>query len=129
MFHRALADLVLVSHLVFIVFAVAGGLLALRWRWAPLVHLPAVLWGAYIELSGGICPLTTLENTLRLEAGAAGYSGGFIEHYVVSVVYPSELSHSLQLALAGLLVLANLLAYSLVLRHRLSRQRARLAAQ
>jgi len=118
MFYRALADLVLVSHLAFIVFVVVGGLLALRWRWLPLLHIPAALWGLYIELSGSICPLTPLENALRRAAGVSGYSGGFLEHYVVPVVYPSALSHSLQLVLAGLLVLVNLVVYSLVLRRR-----------
>lgn len=122
MIHRVLADLVLVSHLAFIVFVVAGGLLALRWRWIPLVHLPAALWGIYIELSGGICPLTPLENALRRTAGSSGYSGSFIEHYIVPVIYPASLSNSVQLALAGSLVLANLVVYSIVLwrRHRRS---------
>ena len=123
MLHRAFADLVLVSHLAFIIFAVAGGLLALRWWWLPLAHLPAALWGLYIELSGGMCPLTPLENALRRTAGESGYSGGFIEHYVVPVVYPAALSHSLQLVLAGLLVVANLLVYSLVLWRRFRRPR------
>jgi hypothetical protein len=126
MLYDALADLVLVSHLAFIVFVVAGGLLALRWWWLPLVHLPAALWGLYIELSGGICPLTPLENALRRAAGPAGYSGSFIEHYVVPVVYPPALSHSLQLVLAGLLALANLLVYSFVLWRRCHRPRPRL---
>lgn len=115
MLYRALADLVLISHLAFIVFVVVGGLLALRWAWLPLVHLPAALWGLYIELSGGTCPLTPLENALRRAAGASGYSGSFIEHYVVPVVYPAALSDSLQLVLAGLLVAANLVVYSVVL--------------
>jgi hypothetical protein len=128
MLYRALADLVLISHLVFIVFVVVGGLLALRWWWVPLVHLPSALWGLYIEISGGICPLTPLENTLRRAAGASGYSGSFIEHYVVPIVYPSAFSHSLQLVLAGLLVLANLLVYSVVLWRRFRRPHARLAA-
>jgi hypothetical protein len=128
MLYHVLADLVLVSHLAFIVFLVAGGFLALRWWWPPLVHLPAVLWGLYIELSGGICPLTPLENALRHAAGASGYSGSFIEHYVVPVVYPSALSHSLQLVLAGLLVLANLLVYAVVIWRRSRRPRPRLAA-
>ncbi len=101
MIYRALADLVLVLHLGFIVFVVAGGLLALRWGWAPLVHLPAALWGVFVEVSGRVCPLTPLENALRRAAGASGYSGGFMEHYLVPVVYPSALSHPVQLVLAG----------------------------
>ena len=128
MLYRGLADLVLVSHLMFIVFVVAGGLLALRWWWLPLVHLPAAFWGVYIELSGGICPLTPLENALRRAAGASGYSGSFVEHYVVPVVYPAALSPSLQLVLAGLVVLANMLTYSFVLWLKFRRSRARLDA-
>jgi len=128
MLQRSLADFVLVSHLAFIVFVVAGGLLALRWRWVALVHLPAAIWAVYIELSGGICPLTPLENALRRAAGASGYSGGFIEHYVLPVVYPAALSHSVQFVLAGLLVLANLLVYSFVLWRTYRKPRRRLAA-
>lgn len=127
MLNRALADLVLILHLAFIVFVVAGGLLALRWRWFPLIHLPAALWGVFIESSGGICPLTPLENKLRRAAGASGYSGGFVEHYLVPIIYPAELSLPVQLVLAGLLVLANALVYGLVWRQ-LRRARRRLAA-
>jgi len=116
MVYRALADLVLVRHLAFIIFVVAGGLLALRWRWTPLLHLPAALWGIFIEVSGGVCPLTLLENALRRTAGSSGYSGGFIEHYLVPVVYPSALTHPVQLGLAGLVVAVNLLVYLLLLR-------------
>ena len=116
MVYRALADLVLVLHLAFIVFVVAGGLLALRWRWAPLLHLPAAFWGVFIEVSGGVCPLTPLENALRRTAGASGYPGGFIEQYLVPAVYPSALSHSAQLGLAGLVVVVNIFVYLLVLR-------------
>jgi hypothetical protein len=115
MFYRALADFVVVTHLAFIVFVVLGGLLALRWRLAPLLHLPAALWGVYIELSGGICPLTPLEYKLRQAAGSSGYAGGFVEHYVVPIVYPAALSEQLQIVLASVVVLANILAYSFVL--------------
>ncbi len=114
MIYRALADLVLVLHLAFIVFAVAGGLLALRWRWAPLVHLPAALWGVLVQVSGRLCPLTPLENALRGAAGEAGYAGGFIEHYLVPTIYPVALSPQVGLLLASLVVLANALAYSIV---------------
>lgn len=79
MLHRVLADAVLVLHLAFVVFVVAGGLLALRWRWAPFVHLPAAAWGVFVELSGRLCPLTPLENALRRAAGEAGYAGGFAD--------------------------------------------------
>ncbi len=116
MIYRSLADLVLLFHLAFIVFVMTGGLLALRWRWALFVYLPAALWGVFIELSGGVCPLTPLENALRRAAGASGYSGGFIEHYLVPTIYPVSLSPPEQLLLASLLVLVNALVYSVVWR-------------
>jgi hypothetical protein len=123
MIYRVLADLILVLHLAFIVFVVAGGLLALRLSWVPLVHLPAALWGVFIEASGRVCPLTPLENALRRAAGASGYEGGFIEHYLVPAIYPPALSHQVQLELAGLVVLANVLVYSVVWRQHRSARR------
>jgi hypothetical protein len=121
MIPRVLADLVLVLHLAFIVFAATGGLLWLRWRRAPWLHLPAVAWGALVELSGGTCPLTPLENALRRAAGATAYPGDFVEHYLVPVVYPPTLSRGLQLGLAAALVLSNALVYGAVWRARRSR--------
>jgi len=116
MLDRVLADAVLVAHLAFILFVVLGGFLALRWRWAPALHLPAALWGSFVELTGGVCPLTPLENTLRRAAGEQGYSGGFIEHYLVALIYPAALSRPLQLVLAAAVVLVNLVVYASVWR-------------
>ena len=126
MVNRALADLVLLLHLAFIVFVVAGGLLALRWRWVPLVHVPGALWGVYIEISGGVCPLTPLENALRRDAGLSGYAGSFVEHYLVPLIYPDLLSQPLQLVLAGVVVLTNAFVYTAIWRRF---RRGRLAAQ
>ena len=81
-------DLVVAVHLLFVVFVVIGGLLLLRWPGLIWLHLPAVAWGVFIEFSGGICPLTPLENQLRLEAGQDAYSGGFVEHYRFGTNYP-----------------------------------------
>ena len=101
-----LADLVVIAHFAFIAFAVSGALLALRFAWAPLLHLPALAWAVWIELSGGICPLTPLENSLRRAAGEAGYETSFVEQYLVPVVYPAGLTPRFQVALGvGLLVL------------------------
>jgi len=111
------ADLVLLLHLAFVLFAALGGLLALRWRRAPWVHLPAAAWGAFIEISGGICPLTPLENRFREAAGASGYQEGFIEHYLVSLLYP-ELTRETQFVLAALLVVLNVVVYTIVWRRR-----------
>lgn len=94
-----LADAVLVLHLIFIVFVVAGGLLVLRWPRLAWAHVPAVIWGALIEFSGSVCPLTPLEVALRQQAGQAGYAGGFIEHYVAGLIYPGGLSRIVQLFL------------------------------
>lgn len=124
MLYRILTDLVVFLHLLFIVFVVAGGFLALCRAWLALLHLPAAVWGAYIEFSGNICPLTPLENHFRLMAGEIGYSSGFIEHYLVSVVYPAGLTHEIQIFLGLFVVAVNLLLYLFILcRHfRRSRQ-------
>jgi len=121
MFYRVLADLVVLTHLAFIVFVVVGGLLALRWRWLPWVQVPAALWGAVIEVGGWICPLTPLENGLRERAGAAGYAGGFVEHYVLPVVYPGSLTRGVQIFLAVVVVVANGVIYFLVWRRAVRR--------
>lgn len=118
MIHGILADLVLVLHFAFILFVATGGLLALRWPRAALVHLPAAAWGVLIELRGWICPLTPLENTLRRAAGQAGYEGGFIEHYLLPVIYPGGLTRDVQLLLAAMVVLLNAGIYGLVWRRR-----------
>ena len=124
--YHLLANFVLVVHFLFILFMVAGGILALRWRWAPILHLPAIAWGVFVELSGGVCPLTPLENALRSAAGVSGYTGGFLEQYLVPVLDPADLSRSLQVLLAALAVLANTLVYAFVL-WRLRRTPGRLA--
>ena len=111
MLFQALADLVLVVHLAFIVFVVLGGALTLRWRRIAWVHLPAVLWSALLEFCGWICPLTPLENWLRRAGGASGYSGGFIEQYVVPIVYPAALTREAQVALGILVCVVNAVIY------------------
>lgn len=117
------ADLTLVLHLAFILFVVCGGFFALRWRWAPFLHLPAAAWGAWIEFSGGICPLTPLEQELRRRAGAAGYAGGFVEHYLLPVIYPDRLSPPTQLALGFSVIVVNLAIYGWLVRRMLRSQR------
>ena len=118
MIYRALADLVILIHLAFILFALLGGLFALRWRWMPWVHLPAATWGAAVEMYGWFCPLTSLENSLRRASGASGYPGGFIEHYVVPVIYPAGLTRELQVFLGFTVLAVNLAIYWLVWRRR-----------
>jgi hypothetical protein len=113
---RLAADAVLVAHLAFILFASLGALLALRWRWIPFVQLPAAAWGSFVEATGRLCPLTFLENALRMRAGASGYSEGFIEHYLLALIYPAGLTHEIQLALAVAIVVLNVAIYAVVLR-------------
>ena len=110
------ADLVVVVHLLFVFFVVAGGLLLLRWPGLIWLHLPAVAWGVYIEFSSGICPLTPLENQLRLEAGHDAYSGGFVEHYLLPILYPENLTPGVQQVLGTLVFLVNLAIYAWVFR-------------
>jgi len=108
------ADAVLLVHGVFILFVLLGACLVWRWRWVLWLHLPAVAWGVYIELSGNICPLTPWENHLRGLAGQAGYSGGFIEHYLLPAIYPAGLTPQIQWLLAGIVIAVNGLAYGLL---------------
>lgn len=100
MLYRIAADLTLVVHLAFILFVVGGALLVYRIPRLVWLHIPAALWGTWVELSGRICPLTVLENHYRLKAGQAGYAESFIEHYVIPVVYPAGLTRGTQLWLA-----------------------------
>jgi len=112
------ADAVVLLHLAFVLFVIGGGFLAWRWRRLVWAHLPCALWGAAIEFGGWICPLTPLENRLRWQAGEAGYSGGFVEHYVIPVLYPAELTLPLQLLLGTLILLINGVAYGVYLTRR-----------
>jgi hypothetical protein len=114
--YRLLADLVLVLHAGFVVFVVLGALLVLRWPRIAWVHVPVVLWGAGIEFVGGICPLTPLENHWRRLAGEQGYPGGFIEHYIVSALYPDGLTRNVQIVLGALVVVVNVTIYAWALR-------------
>jgi uncharacterized protein DUF2784 len=113
--YRALADLVLVVHLAFVLFVVLGGLLVVRWPWLAWLHIPAAIWGVLIEYTGWICPLTPLENSLRVKGGEAGYAGGFIQHYIQPVLYPAGLTRSTQVVLGSMALLVNLAAYAIVL--------------
>lgn len=116
MTYSLLADVVLIAHLAFILFILAGGLLAIRWKRAVWLHLPAAFWGVLIELAGWTCPLTPLENRLRRMAGERGYEATFVEQYLLPIVYPEELTRRLQLVLALVVIAVNALVYALVLR-------------
>jgi hypothetical protein len=113
MSYRLLADLVLVAHGLFVAFVVFGGLLALWKRWIAYLHLPALAWGALVIGMGWICPLTPLEISLRQQAGQQGYGGGFIEHYVLALIYPEGITRGTQIVLAALLIVGNIVVYAL----------------
>ncbi|MEQ8159789.1 MAG: DUF2784 domain-containing protein [Smithellaceae bacterium] len=109
-------------HFLFILFVVAGGMLVLhRPRWA-ILHLPVVIWGAAVEFCGWICPLTPLENYFRRLAGSAGYSGDFIEHYLLPLIYPENLTVRIQYILGGLVIVVNLIFYFIIWRKKRIRQ-------
>ena len=116
--YSLLANSVVLVHGLFVLFVVLGGLAVLRWRRLAWLHLPAAVWGAFIELTGGVCPLTHLEVWLRRRAGGLGYEGGFIEHYLVPLIYPPGLTRGWQIALGLLVVALNLAVYWVILRRR-----------
>ena len=115
MLYGLLADLALLIHLFFVVFVVGGGLLVLKWPRIAWLHIPAATWGAFIELTGWICPLTPLENWLLMQSGEPAYEGDFIAHYVLPLVYPTALTRQMQIILGLLVVLINAGAYGWVL--------------
>jgi hypothetical protein len=112
MIERVAADTIVVLHLAFIAFVVLGGMLAwrdLRFAW---VHLPAVAWGAFAELTGSICPLTPLENALRARAGQVGYEGGFVEQYLIPINYPAGLTPAHQRWIGVFVIAVNVAVYA-----------------
>ncbi len=112
MLYRLAADALVLVHLGFILFVVGGGFLAWRWRNLVWLHVPAAVWGVLIEFAGWVCPLTPWENGLRRMAGGAGYEGGFIEHYLVPVMYPPGLTVGTQIVLGGFVIVINGFAYA-----------------
>jgi hypothetical protein len=114
--YRLAADALVLLHGLFVLFVVTGSLLVLWRRWVLWLHLPAAAWGALVEWFGWICPLTPWEQSLRIRAGQSGYAGGFVEHYLVPLIYPEGLTPELQTRLAILVVLLNALLYAVVCR-------------
>ena len=118
MLYSALADVVVVIHIAFVAFVVFGALLVLRRPTLAWLHVPAAIWGVLIEFAGWHCPLTPLENALRSRGGEAGYTGGFVEHYLLPILYPGALTRGVQIALGTFVLTLNLALYGLVLARR-----------
>ena len=106
-----LADLVLIVHLAFVVFVLCGGLFVLRWQWIAWLHLPAATWGAVVEFTGWICPLTPLENWLRVQGGEVGDEQDFTVRYLMPILYPEDLTRGLQLLLGTVVIVLNAAVY------------------
>jgi Protein of Unknown function (DUF2784) len=113
-----LADLIVILHLAFVLFVVFGGLLVARRPGVAWLHVPAAIWGAWIEFAGWVCPLTPLENWLRQQEGRTVYTTSFVEHYLVPVLYPAALSRDVQWLLGALVVAMNLAIYIVIVRRR-----------
>lgn len=120
---RLAADAVLLLHLAFVLFAVFGGLWVLRRPRATWLHLPAMAWAIWVVAAHRECPLTTIENRFRHAAGQAGYDGGFIEHYLLPLIYPPGLTAAQQTAVAIAFAVWSLAVYALAIR----RHRRRMA--
>ena len=114
--YRLLANAVVVVHALFIVFIVFGSFLAWRWRWVAVLHVPCAVWGVLIEYNGWICPLTPLENSLRMRARQQGYSGGFVEHYLLPAIYPAGLTPRIQVVLGTAVLVVNVITYAVLVR-------------
>ncbi len=118
MLFRLLSDVVVLLHLAFILFAVLGGIFVIWWRRILWLHLPAVAWAAWIEFSGGICPLTYLENWLLVKSGQGGYHGDFIANYIMPIVYPPNLTRKIQILMATGVIIINIIIYAYVIINR-----------
>jgi hypothetical protein len=114
MIYALSADIVVLLHLAFILYVVLGGLLVWRWPWTVWMHIPVALYGVAIEWIGWVCPLTPLEKECRRLAGQAGYDGGFIDHYLLPIIYPSGLTDRVQLVLGALVLVVNLGVYGVL---------------
>ncbi len=128
MIYRLAADGVVLVHLGFILFVIGGGLFVLKWPKAAFVHIPCAVWGTVVILGGWVCPLTPLEQHLRALAGGTGYTGGFIDYYIMPLIYPPGLTRTVQVVLGVIVLVANLLLYRWVFKRRADKQKARTAA-
>lgn len=118
MAYALLADAVVILHAAFVVFVLFGALLALKWPWVIRLHLPAATWGALMEFSGWLCPLTPLENWFREQAGIRAYETDFVNHYLLPILYPSGLTRGMQFVFGSIVLIVNGTLYTLLWRRR-----------
>ena len=123
MLYQIIADILVIVHFLFILFVIFGGFLVLRWRFVFWIHIPCAMWGMLIEFAGWLCPITPLENHFRHLAGQAGYHGGFINHYIMPVIYPAGLTRDIQYLLGTGVLIITIIAYSLVIYQRMKQNR------
>ncbi|HOJ52382.1 MAG TPA: DUF2784 domain-containing protein [Syntrophales bacterium] len=123
-FYFILSNFLVIVHMLFIIFVVWGGIIVVRHPRVAFLHLPACAWGAWIEYSGGVCPLTPWENRFRLLAGDRGYEGDFIEHYLLPIIYPERLTGEIQFLLGSFVVVINAFFYGLAVYRRRKKARS-----
>ena len=116
MVYRTLADFVLIVHFAFVVFAVFGAFLVVRWHWLVWIHVPLALWDVVVEFTGWFCPLTHLEHWLRAKSVMTVQDIGFVEQYLLPLLYPTALTRRLQVVLGAIVLGINGLIYSWILR-------------
>jgi drug/metabolite transporter superfamily protein YnfA len=114
--YNVLANAIVLAHFLFIAFVVGGGLLVIRWPRIAFVHLPAAVWGAVVEIFGWVCPLTPLQNHFRFLAGDSSYGGDFIARYLIPIIYPENLTTTIQQVLGGLVIAVNIIFYTIAIR-------------
>ena len=115
--YELFANLTLILHFIFILFVIFGGLLFFIFSKILYIHLPALLWGIYIELNNSVCPLTYLENWFLNKAELATYSNGFINNYLYPIIYPEGLTNNIQIYLGITLIVINILIYGFILKN------------
>jgi len=114
--YNLLADVIVLAHFLFIAFVICGGFLVIRWPRVAFVHLPAAIWGAVVEIFGWVCPLTPLENNFRLLAGNSSYSGDFVARYLIPLIYPENLTTTIQQLFGGVVITVNMIIYTIAVR-------------
>jgi drug/metabolite transporter superfamily protein YnfA len=121
--YSLLANAIVLTHFLFIAFVIFGGFLVICWPRVAFVHLPAAVWGAVVEIFGWICPLTPLENHFRMLSNENSYSGDFIARYLIPIIYPENLTTTIQQSLGCLVIVVNIILYTIAIRKHLNERR------